>query len=510
MTLDDRFDVIVSSVSPEFSSSQVDKGLNRAVWGILTGYRDRTTRSFKLDGESKNQVEQTSQNIFTTVALQTREVTAQLKAAAAKTIPGPVLHNQDSFISQNGALPTYGDVLWTKLSPSTIASLPEKSSLRYIVHALGPDYISDPLACKQWSPYRLKSGMSLAQAKAVLFTAYYRALWQASSIAGPNCSIGLPLLGLGDDSFPLGQTDAGCNKSVADDARGACCLAHAVYRATGGKATVSVVLPCAGGNISAAALAKERKAWQLLTNDELAPFACSPNGKLSDLNKAFTDKGYMALLQLVAEILAPQQREQGHGEIETRPKGAGESLTVAPEVRPPTTTNSKADAMTAPMGELLLRRVPPAHTRAELTALLQDKASLWRLTKEGSLEKELCSQARQYLKLMSERDDTSIRPEAAEEELKLIQELQEGGKWSSLFHSMKAMHKERPCPFTYTSSPFGPRPQSNAAWTAAETSPEQRAMVRTMMQYLTSEEFLHFCPPRNMLKNFAGGSKELY
>ncbi len=500
ITLDTRFDIIANCVSPEFSSSPADKGLNRAVWRLLSGHRDSTANFSQFGDESKN-----SRNIFTAVARQTHEVTAQLKAAATETIPGPVLHDQNSFISQNcGASPTYGDVLWTKLSPSSIASLPENSSLRYIVHALGPDYSPDPanpLACKLWTPYRLKSGLCRAEAKAVLFTAYYRALWQATTIAGPKCSIGLPLLGLGEDSFPLGQTHSGGrNNCMADDARAACCLAHAVYRATGGNATVSVVLPCTGGENGASVLAKERKAWQLLTNDELIPFTCGPEGKLSDMNKAFTDDAYMRLLQLVAETLAPQQCEQEHGEIQTKPRGAGNNSAAAPVVRSPTTTNSETPAMAISMGELLLRRVPPAHTRAELTALLQDKASLWRLTKEGSREKELCDQARQYLKLMSERDETSTHPEAAEEELELVQDLQEGGKWSALFHSLKAVHKERPCQFTYPTSPFGQQPQSSATWLAAQTRKEQREMVRTMMLFLTSEEFLHFSPPRNMFR----------
>lgn len=79
-----------------------------------------------------------------------------------------------------------GDVLWSEV-PAGAA--PAGSALRYIVHALAPDL--------SHRPKRLPSGLNRDQAFATLVVVYYRAMWQATTIAGPECSIGMPPLGSG-------------------------------------------------------------------------------------------------------------------------------------------------------------------------------------------------------------------------------------------------------------------------------------------------------------------------
>jgi len=96
------------------------------------------------------------------------------------------------------------------------------SALKYIVHALAPDL--------SHRPKRLPSGLSREQAFATLVAVYFRAMWQATAIAGPQCSIGMP---------PLGS---GVFANDPADVRNAAALAHAAYRATGGGAAVSVAL----------------------------------------------------------------------------------------------------------------------------------------------------------------------------------------------------------------------------------------------------------------------------
>jgi hypothetical protein len=146
LTVDMRYDVIVNSVSPEFQSTSSDSGINFSVWKTLTGYSG--------DGAEK---------------------------------PAPVVYDQTMFVAQNGgAAPTYGDVLWSEV-PSWAA--PPGSGLKYIVHALAPD--------RSHRPKRLPSGLDRDQAFATLVAVYMRAMWQATVLGGPQCSIGMPPLGSG-------------------------------------------------------------------------------------------------------------------------------------------------------------------------------------------------------------------------------------------------------------------------------------------------------------------------
>jgi len=144
LTVDTRFAVIVNSVSPEFASSGSDSGINFSVWKTLTGW--------DTQGEK----------------------------------PPPIQYDQTKFTAQSGAAPTYADVLWSEVPAERV---PDGSALKYIVHALAPD-----LSCR---PKRLPSGLASDEAKAALFSVYYRAMWQATDLGGPQCTIGLPPLGSG-------------------------------------------------------------------------------------------------------------------------------------------------------------------------------------------------------------------------------------------------------------------------------------------------------------------------
>ena len=87
LTVDTRFTVIVNSVSPEFQSAGTDSGINFSVWKTLTGY---------VEGEK----------------------------------PPPIQYDQAEFTAQNGAAPTYGDVLSSEVPAGAGA---EGSALKYAV-----------------------------------------------------------------------------------------------------------------------------------------------------------------------------------------------------------------------------------------------------------------------------------------------------------------------------------------------------------------------------------------
>ena len=147
LTVDTRYDVIVNSVSPEFQSSGSDSGINFSVWKTLTGFSND-------DGVE---------------------------------MPAPIKYDQTDFVAQNGgAAPTYGDVLWSEVPSGATAP---GSALMYIVHALAPD--------RSHRPKRLPSGLDRDQAFATLVAVYLRAMWQATVLGGPQCSIGMPPLGSG-------------------------------------------------------------------------------------------------------------------------------------------------------------------------------------------------------------------------------------------------------------------------------------------------------------------------
>jgi O-acetyl-ADP-ribose deacetylase (regulator of RNase III) len=189
LTVDARYDVIVNSVSPEFQSSGSDSGINFSVWQTLTGY------------------------------------TAEDKKAK-KEKPPPIKYDQSPFTARNSAAPTYADVMWSDVptsgTPEEGAAAAADSALKYIVHALAPDLSR--------RPKRLPSGLGKEEAYAALVAVYFRAMWQATAIAGPGCSIGMP---------PLG---AGVFANDAADVRSAAVLAHAAYCASGGTASVSIAL----------------------------------------------------------------------------------------------------------------------------------------------------------------------------------------------------------------------------------------------------------------------------
>ena len=178
LTLDTRFDVIVNSVCPEFKSSSSDSGINFAVWRTLSGY----------SGEGDT--------------------------------PPPEVYPQEPFVNRHGAAPTYGDVLWSAVPRG--AAAPNGSALKYIVHALAPDLST--------RPKRLSSGLSKTEAFATLVAVYFRSMWQATVVAGPTCSVGMP---------PLG---GGVFANEGADIRRAAVLAHAAYRLTGGTASISIAL----------------------------------------------------------------------------------------------------------------------------------------------------------------------------------------------------------------------------------------------------------------------------
>ena len=238
LTVDDRYDVIVNSVSPEFQSSGSDSGINFSVWKTLTGFT----------GD-----------------------------AGAK--PPPIKYNPAEFAARNGAGPTYADCLWSKVEAV------EGSALKYIVHALAPDLSN--------RPKRLQSGLSKEQAYAALVAVYFRAMWQATAVAGAHCSIGMP---------PLGS---GVFANDPADVMSAAALAHAAYRASGGTATVAVVLWSPDGkppkdtndwNDAASAAPAGRKNNALLA---ALREALSPNGSptLAKVPKAHTTGEMTALLE---------------------------------------------------------------------------------------------------------------------------------------------------------------------------------------------------------------------
>jgi hypothetical protein len=382
--------------------------------------------------------------------------------------------------------------------------------------------------------------------------------------------------------------------SAADDAREACCLAHAAFRATGGKAIVSIVLPsaaaaaaataaaAAGGNTGrknaaaakaeelkrAAALKRELELWQEATAETIdgTPLPFSGAQQIADLNKSgFTDDAYATLLRLVSNVLAPpttpptpptQPQQQQQEEEEEEQDGGGGGDRVETEGVPAAAgASAGAEAETGgsdAAGELLLRRVPRVHTKAELTELLADKASLWRLMKEGSEEKALCAQAKELLATRDEfehDDPRSAMAKAAdggsaqgpqlqkEEQEDEQEEEQEGGSdstssshpWAGLLESLTAAAHgtkdggaaatRRRCPFQYPSSPFGNHQQQRQQQQQKQQQEEEQGRVqeqrersggefnvrgveRRMLQFLTSEEFLHFAPARNMLRRF--------
>jgi len=202
LTVDARYDVIVNSVSPEFQSSGSDSGINLSVWKTLTGYQNNKKKS---DGEGTEQ---------------------------QPPPPGPIVYDQSAFTAHNDAGPTYADVLWSSV-PNSISNSssaddqPDQQTpqtrLKYIVHALAPDLSK--------RPKRLPSGLNQEEeAYAALVAVYFRAMWQATAIAGPGCSIGMP---------PLG---AGVFANDAADVMSAAVLAHAAYCASGGTASVSIAL----------------------------------------------------------------------------------------------------------------------------------------------------------------------------------------------------------------------------------------------------------------------------
>ena len=238
LTVDNRFDVIVNSVSPEFQSSGSDSGINFSVWKMLTGY----------SGD-----------------------------AAAK--PPPIKYDQTEFASRNGAGPTYADCLWSKVEAV------EGSALKYIVHALAPDLSN--------RPKRLQSGLNKEEAYAALVAVYFRAMWQATAVAGAHCSIGMP---------PLGS---GVFANDPADVMSAAALAHAAYRASGGTATVAVALWSANGkppkdmpawNDAASAAPAGRKNAALLA---ALRAALAPTGSLmlANVPKAHTSGEMTSLLE---------------------------------------------------------------------------------------------------------------------------------------------------------------------------------------------------------------------
>jgi hypothetical protein len=179
LVTDTRFDVIVNAVSPEFGSSASDSGINRAVWAMLAS-------SSGTDG----------------------------------SVGPPAIHcDTSAFSVRNGAPPTYGDCLWSELPQ--VAHEPARR-LRYIVHALAPDHSN--------RPKRLNMGLGRAEARAVLFAVYYRAIWQAAALGGPSCTIGVP---------PLG---GGVFANERDDVCAAAVLAFRAYRESGGRAHVCIGL----------------------------------------------------------------------------------------------------------------------------------------------------------------------------------------------------------------------------------------------------------------------------
>lgn len=176
ISLESQFDVIVNSISPEFQSASTDSGINLSVWKALTGYDE----------------------------------------AAGQEKPGPIVYDQDPFTANNGAAPTYGDVLWSGVPPSGTCPV------RYVVHALAPDLSK--------RPKRLPSGLAKDEAYGALFAAYFRAMWQATLVGGRHCNIGIPSLG------------SGVFANDRADVQSAAVLAHAAYRASGGVAFVHIVL----------------------------------------------------------------------------------------------------------------------------------------------------------------------------------------------------------------------------------------------------------------------------
>ena len=140
LTLDIRFDVLISSASPEFASSHADTGLTRAIWEILSGYGPappaQATEKKKTSLKSAAQLQ--------SVADTTLEALAQHhRYTKGRTIPPPVRYDQREFLTRNGNVPTYGDTLFSELLPehqaAASAAAPEGSSLRFIVHALAPN-----------------------------------------------------------------------------------------------------------------------------------------------------------------------------------------------------------------------------------------------------------------------------------------------------------------------------------------------------------------------------------
>jgi hypothetical protein len=123
------------------------------------------------------------------------------------TKSGSVGSDSSQFAARHGAAPTYGDVLWS-------AALEDPA--KYIVHALPPD-LSEGSA---WE----RSGLGRAETFAALVASNFRALWQATVIAGPDCKICIPALGIG-----------GTSANEPDDICKATVLAHAAYRLTGAR-----------------------------------------------------------------------------------------------------------------------------------------------------------------------------------------------------------------------------------------------------------------------------------
>jgi len=312
----------------------------------------------------------------------------------------------------------------------------------------------------------------------------------------------------------------------------------------------------------AAALKRELELWQDATAETIdgTPLPFSGAQQIADLNKSgFTDDAYATLLRLVSNVLAPpttpptpptQPQQQQQEEEEEGGSGGGDRAETV-DVPAAAGASAGAEAETGgsdAAGELLLRRVPRVHTKAELTELLADKASLWRLMKEGSEEKALCAQAKELLATRDEFEHDDPRsvmaktadggsaqgPQLQKEEQ---EDAQEGGSdstssshpWAGLLESLTAAAHgtkdggaaatRRRCPFQYPSSPFGNQQQQQRQQQQQKQQQEEeqgrvqeqrersgefnvRGVERRMLQFLTSEEFLHFAPARNMLRRF--------
>lgn len=387
LSLDTRFDVLINSVPPEFASSHADSGLNRAIWEILSGYGRSPVQ--KVEKKKKASLKSTRSSIADT----TLEAMAHHKSyRQVRAIPPPVQYDQRDFVTRNGNIPTYGDALSTELLPehqaTAAAASPDGTTLRFIVHALAPNVSS----C---DPKLLPTRQSKETAFATLVATYFRALWKATVLGGPKCSIGLPVLGSGESDDP-------------EDLRRACCLAHSAYRATGGCAAVSMALDSAGtegdskvgptgakwttreggsetSKRKAKALSAELELWVVAT--ERAPGFRGANGDLR-----FADEDIAKLVACLMEALC----------------GSGDGL--------------------------LLREVGLPHTQSELTILLEDRARLLRHTKSGP-DKDLCAGARTFLQIRTDiagAGTAELKAElAAARDADMV-----AGKWSNLFATL--------------------------------------------------------------------------